>query len=564
MNAGAHDATPAKTVRTPSARSLRGLDGLSFLMADVRDGIGPFLAVFLKGTQHWSSGDIGLVMGASGLAAALSQIPAGMLVDATRAKRAVIAVSAGMVAVGCLLIARCPTLPIILVTQTALALVSAVIGPSLAALSLGVVGHSMLAARVSRNEGFNHAGNVTAALLAGTLGQYAGTAWLFYLVCAFAAASSLTVLLVRPSDINHELARGGEALRTAEGKGRPVPLKTLVRRRDLMMFLATVVLFHFGNAVMLPLAGQMILKAAPGSDVAALGACVIAAQLVMIAVAAAVGRAVRAGVGRKKIFLVALLVLPVRGLLFAVTDNPYAVVAIQLLDGISAGIFGVIGTVIASDLMRGTGRFNLAQGAMALAVGLGAGLSNLTSGFVVDQFGFAAGFLALSAIAAVALIVFALFMPETGRPEETAAMSRVRLPRAGRQSGARAAVHGKPVVALDAIDDERGHPGKEEHADDDETEVVEVIVQQPNDIPESALRLESIREQTQRFNAADQHGYDNGHERNRKVVVELADRPDECPVVGAQHQHAVGRIDERHSGREQNRKDEHGADRHPL
>jgi len=100
--------------RSPSAQSLRGLDALSFLMADVRDGIGPFLAVFLKGTQHWSAGDIGLVMGASGLAAALSQIPAGMLVDATRAKRAVIALSAGMIAAGCLLIARCPTLPVIL------------------------------------------------------------------------------------------------------------------------------------------------------------------------------------------------------------------------------------------------------------------------------------------------------------------------------------------------------------------------------------------------------------------------------------------------------------------
>lgn len=420
MNAGAHDATPAEVRRAPSATSLRALDALNFLMADVRDGIGPFLAVFLKGTRHWSSSDIGLAMGASGLAAALSQLPAGMLVDATRAKRAVIAVSAAFIAAGCLVIAHGQTLLPVLLTQTALALISAVVGPCLAALSLGVVGHRMLAARVSRNEGFNHGGNLVAALLAGTFGQYAGAEWMFYLVCLFAAASALAVMMIRPSDIDHELARGGESLRAADGTGRPIPLGEVLRQRDLKIFLATVVLFHFGNAAMLPLAGQMIAKAAPGRDLVALGACVIAAQLVMMAVAAAVGRALRAGVGRRKIFLVALAVLPIRGVLFALTANPYAVVAIQLLDGVSAGIFGVIATVIASDLMRGTGRFSFAQGATSLAVGTGAGLSNLTSGFIVDRLGFAAGFLSLAAVAAIAFIGFALLMPETGRHEESA------------------------------------------------------------------------------------------------------------------------------------------------
>jgi predicted MFS family arabinose efflux permease len=404
----------------PSVRSLRGLDALNFLMADVRDGIGPFLAVFLKGSQHWSSGDIGLVMGAGGIAAALSQIPAGLLVDSVRAKRFLVAMSGCIVATGCLLIARYPALPVILATQTALAVASAIIAPCLAALSLGVVGHRLLPGRISRNEGFNHAGNFTAAILAGTLGQYAGMAWLFYLVCVFAAASALSVMFIKPSEIDRELARGGEAMQTDEGKKRPTPLRDLCRRRDLMTFLASVVLFHFGNAAMLPLAGQRIARSAPGMDVIGLGACMIAAQLVMVAVAAGVGRAVCAGVGRRKIFLVALAVLPVRGLLFALTDNPYAVVGIQLLDGVSAGIFGVLATVIASDLMRGTGRFNLAQGATSLAVGIGAGLSNVTSGFVVDTFGFAAGFLALATVAVAAFVVFAVFMPET-RPENESA-----------------------------------------------------------------------------------------------------------------------------------------------
>ena len=207
--------------RTPSARSLRGLDALSFLMADVRDGVGPFLAVFLKGTQQWSSADIGLVVGASGLAGAIAQIPAGMLVDAVRAKRAMIAISAGVIGLGCMLIAWSPTWSVILCAQIALALVSAVIGPCLASLTLGIVGHRRLPARVSRNEVFNHAGNFSGAILAATITHYAGTLWLFYIVCAFSVVSAFAVALIRPADIDYELARGGETLHSESAAGQP-------------------------------------------------------------------------------------------------------------------------------------------------------------------------------------------------------------------------------------------------------------------------------------------------------------------------------------------------------
>src|ERR1700733_1904304 len=94
--------------KSPSSRSLRGLDGLNFLMADVRDGLGPFLSVYLKGTQHWGAGSIGLVMAASGIAAAICQIPAGLLVDAVRVKRLLVATSGLLVGTACLLIAFFP------------------------------------------------------------------------------------------------------------------------------------------------------------------------------------------------------------------------------------------------------------------------------------------------------------------------------------------------------------------------------------------------------------------------------------------------------------------------
>ena len=92
----------------------------------------------------------------------------------------------------------------------------------------------------------------------------------------------------------------------------------------------------------------------------------------------------------------------------------------QLLDGIGAGIFGVVSVLVVADLTKGTGRFNFTQGALATATGVGAGLSNLLAGFVVKAAGFDAGFVTLAAIAAAAAIFFALAMPETLQPDRPA------------------------------------------------------------------------------------------------------------------------------------------------
>jgi hypothetical protein len=282
------------------------------------------------------------------------------------------------------------------------------------------VGRKLFPSRVSRNESFNHGGNFAAAILAGTVGQRLGYHWIFYLVCLFALGSAAAVALIRPQEINHTVARGGDDKdpRTEAGQsGGAIPILNLFQKRDLMIFLVSVVLFHFANAAMLPMAGQVLAKTHPGADIVALSACIITAQLVMIGIAAMVGWAIRRGIGRKKIFLVAFLTLPIRGFLFTLTDSPYGVVAIQLLDGVAAGIFGVISIIIAADLMRGTGRFNFAQGLVALSTGLGAASSNLCSGFVVQSFGYTVGFITLAWIAVGGLIFFALLMPET-KPEE--------------------------------------------------------------------------------------------------------------------------------------------------
>ena len=401
--------------RNPSKSSLGGLLGLNFLMADVAGGIGPYLSVYLAGSQHWRPGDIGVAMAASGVAAALFQVPAGVLVDTLRAKRLLVAGAGLVVAVGCILTAAYPAYASVILAQILIGLASAIIPPAIAAITLGLVGRKRFDGQTSRNQTLNHAGNFVSALLAGTLGQYLGYDWIFYLVCAFAVASAGAVAFIRPAEIDNDLARGGEA-ENASGRAAPLAFRDLFRRRSLRVFLACVLLFHFGNAAMLPMAGQVLAKTHPGQDTIALSACIIAAQFVMMGVAWGVGRAMAAGYGRKAIFLIAFAVLPVRGILFTVIDDPIGVVAVQLLDGVAAGIFGVISIVIAADIMKGTGRFNLAQGLVALAVGIGASLSNIVAGYVVQGFGYPAGFLFLAVVAAVALLVFAVSMPETGVP----------------------------------------------------------------------------------------------------------------------------------------------------
>jgi MFS family permease len=117
--------------------------------------------------------------------------------------------------------------------------------------------------------------------------------------------------------------------------------------------------------------------------------------------------------GRKPLFLGGLLVLTVRGVLYTFSDHTYWLVGVQLLDGVGAGIYGAIFPVIVADVMRGTGRFNVAQGAVITAQGIGAALSTTLAGFVVVHGGYSAAFLTLAGVAAVGFALYLFVMPET-------------------------------------------------------------------------------------------------------------------------------------------------------
>lgn len=403
------------TYHTPSARTLRALDSLNIFLADVRDGVGPYLAIYLLATHHWDPASIGIAMSAMGIATVVAQTPCGALIDALPQKRLLIGIAALLVGVSCVAITLFPTFAFIMTAQALNGIAAAIFPPAVAAITLGIIGPRKFAARMGRNEAFNHAGNVGAAALAGMAGYFLGREWIFYLVAAIAGASIVSVLFIDEKDIDHDVARAAVP-NDAGASSAASGIQALLAHREILIFAMSVTLFHFANAAMLPLAGQLLSQDKATGASLYMSACIIAAQLVMIPVAALAGAQADKW-GRKPIFLIGFGVLPIRGCLYTLSDDHFFIIAVQLLDGIGAGIFGVLWVTVVADLTKGTGRYNLTLGAVATAQSIGAALSNVVAGYVVSGWGYNAGFLMLAGIAACALTMFYWAMPETREPD---------------------------------------------------------------------------------------------------------------------------------------------------
>ena len=393
-------------------RAGRALDAANFFLADVRDGLGPYLAVYLLTEQHWDEARIGLVMSIATVAGIVAQTPAGALVDATRAKRLVMVVAAIMVTLASLSLPLFPGFVPVAISQGIAQAAAVVFPPAIAAVSLGIFGHAAFTRRIGRNETFNHAGNAVAAGLAGLSAFWFGPTVVFYLLSAMAIASLVSILAIPEPAIDHDLARGLDDGDTRSEQ--PSGLAVLLTCRPLLVFAICVLLFHLSNAAMLPLVGQKLALQDKNMGTSLMSACIVAAQVVMVPFAMLVGaRADRWG--HKRFFLAALLILPIRGVLYTLSDNPFWLVGVQLLDGVGAGIFGAIFPVIVADLMRNTGRFNVAQGAVITAQSIGAALSTTLAGVVVVGAGYSAAFITLGAVAAIGAIVCLVALPETRR-----------------------------------------------------------------------------------------------------------------------------------------------------
>jgi len=396
----------------------RSLDAINFLLSDVRGALGPYLNVFLVTQQHWSQSEVGLVTTVSGLLGLSVQTPIGAAIDETRAKRGVIVLALAVLATGATVIFIMPSFWPVAIANSFIAIAGDVFGPAVAALTLGLYTRKQLARRMGRNSAFDHAGNVAIAVAAGAVGYAFSQRAVFLLVPVFAVLAGVAVLSIPAAAIDYDRARDLRDEPDAAGApASPAGYSILFESRPLVIFSLCVMLFHLANAAMLPLVGQKLAAAYPKEATAMMSACIVAAQLVMLPIALLVGRTADTW-GRKPLFLAGFAVLPIRAVLYTFSDNSFWLIGVQVLDGVGAGIFGALTPLVIADIMRGTGRYNLAQGAVATVQGIGASLSGLAAGVIVDHYGYAVTFLTLGAAAAVALIVFAIGMPETANLEE--------------------------------------------------------------------------------------------------------------------------------------------------
>ncbi len=392
------------------------LDALNFFAADVRNALGPFVNVYLINGRHWSQTEFGVVATASGLLGIILQTPIGAIIDVTRAKRGVIVLSMATMALASAIIVVIPTFWPMALAFAILALAGDAFVPAVAALTLGLVSKDALARRLGRNSAYDHGGNIAIAVVAGVVGYAFSQRAVFLLVPVFAALTSAAVLAIPAEAIDHDRARD---LGSDGADGAAAGYGVLFQTRPLVIFALCAFFFHFANAPLLPLVGQKLALQFPQEATAMMSFCIVAAQGVMLPLAVLVGHRADSW-GRRPIFLIAFAVLPIRAALYTLSNNAFWLIGVQLLDGVGAGIYQALTPLVIADIMRGTGRYNLAQGAVATTQGVGASISALAAGEVVDHFGYTVSFLAIGVAALIAFLVFLIWMPETRGRESLA------------------------------------------------------------------------------------------------------------------------------------------------
>ncbi len=389
-------------------RSLHGLDWLNFFIANVQTGFGPFIAVYLT-ENRWTTAEIGFALSIGTICSLVSQVPAGALVDAMRDKR--IAVWFGSIAIcgTALLYALSPTQPAVYLAEVLHGLASSVMGPAIAAVTLTLVGRAAFSERVGRNARFASVGNGIAAGVMGAAGSFVSASSVFWLTAALGVPTLMALRMIGPETIGvppKAAADKGEANISLAG------LRALFLDRRLLIFAACVVLFFISNAAMLPLAATQITKRHPGLADIIIAATIVVPQVIVAMLSPWVGRSSDRW-GRRPLMLLGWLMLPLQGLLYASELTPYVLFVCQMLSGISAAVFGVTMTLVAADLTRESGRFNLTLGSLGVAVAVGATISTTFAGVVADALGDRMAFMGLALAGLAGTLLLWLAMPET-------------------------------------------------------------------------------------------------------------------------------------------------------
>ena len=410
----AHDNVVPLQVATrapPSRQSQRGLDWFIFFLADVQTGFGPFIAVYLT-TQKWTQVEIGIVLSIGGIVGLLGQMPGGAIVDAARSERVVAGFAVAAIGMSALAYALWPIFPVVTAAAIMHAMASCVLGPAIAAISLGLVGPLAIGERLGRNARFASLGNGSAAALMGACGYYISNRSVFLVTFLLAIPTLLALSRIREREIDIVQAHG--AILREKPDEKATSIFALIRQKPLLIFAASILLLQLANAAMLPImAGVVTTRSSQWAPVL-IAACIIVPQAIVALMSPTVGRKAQDW-GRRPILLIGFGALAIRGVLFATVTDPFLLVAVQIFDGITAAVFAVMIPLIVADIAFGSGHFNLALGIVGTATGIGASLSTVLAGYVTDKFGGSIAFFGLAGVAATGWLLIVLVMPETRR-----------------------------------------------------------------------------------------------------------------------------------------------------
>ncbi len=356
------------------------------------------------------------MLSAAGFASLIGQMPGGALVDAARSERRVAGIAIAAICISALGYAALPVFPMVLSAAILHSLASCVLGPAIAAISLGLVGHAAIGERFGRNARFASIGNGLAAAAMGACGYFLSARAVFFVTVILLIPALLALREIAPAEIDPERAHGA----TSRPRDKPrVKSGDLMRNRPLLIFAGCLLLFHLANAAMLPLMGSVVTMRSARWATLLIAACIVVPQLLVAALSPWIGRRAQMW-GRRPLLLIGFAALPIRGILFASVTNPELLVFVQLLDGITAAVLSVLVPLVIADLTRGSGHFNLGQGIVGTFIGIGASLSATIAGLMSDYLGSTSAFAGLAAIALAALAALWFLMPETRDAPATA------------------------------------------------------------------------------------------------------------------------------------------------
>jgi MFS family permease len=191
----------------------------------------------------------------------------------------------------------------------------------------------------------------------------------------------------------------------------------------LLIFICICFTFHLSNGTVLPLVMQTLAIANGRAGILMSGFCIIVAQIFMVASAHICGK--YSGMyGRKRLFLLGILSVPVRCALLALllhirgVNGESAVLDIiilstQILDGVGAGIFGTMYVLVTSDISGGTGRFSLTLGLTTAAMSIGGTVSGYLGQALAEDIGYRQAFVILGCMSLIPAVLYLFFMPET-------------------------------------------------------------------------------------------------------------------------------------------------------